>query len=168
MRNETHHETDGLQNTSGLARNLAAPSSCETPVARGWEDLRAAFVRASAATTWPCAFVADRAGTVARAECELMRVHCAEIACVLARAVTLLERNARHARVQAFQRRARAALAAARAAGACVPAAAECVVTAPAHAWPSKLRLARCAWDLAPSLEYESLCARLQADGTEA
>jgi hypothetical protein len=130
-------------------------------------ELRAAFARETANAPWPRATSADAAAALlVRAELDLLGVHQREIARILSRAVTWLERRAEGRRLAAFQKRAVGAVAAARQSGAWVPSAAERVAHARPTEWPSQLNLARSAFDLDPSAEHEALLARVQR-GTE-
>ena len=130
--------------------------------------LRAAFARENEKLPWPRTSGGDASGALLmRAELDLLGVHQREIARILSRAVTWLERRADGRRLAAFQKRAVGAVAAAREAGAWVPSAAERVAHARPAEWPSKQNLARSAFDLDPSAEHEALLARVHR-GTEA
>src|SRR6187551_1193600 len=121
--------------------------------------LRAAFARENEKLPWPRTSGGDAAGALLmRAELDLLGVHQREIARILSRAVTWLERRADGRRLAAFQKRA---------AGAVIAASeAERVAHARPAEWPSKQNLARSAFDLDPSAEHEALLARVQR-GTE-
>ncbi|MBL8858218.1 MAG: hypothetical protein JNL28_06935 [Planctomycetes bacterium] len=156
MRNETPNDSTAIQDTHVVDDDAILRDGTEL------QELRAAFVRASALRAWPNLSPAQAHGTIARAELELLRVHHAEIARLLSRAAVMLERGAQPPRLRAFQRRAAGTLAEARAAGARVPDVAERVVHAEAGAWPDRSQLARAAFELEPSREHELLCARFQ------
>jgi hypothetical protein len=126
-------------------------------------ELRAAFALESGRAPWPRAAGSDPAAALTRAELELLGIHQVEIARILSRAVTWLERRAEDRRLAAFQARAAGAVAAARAFGAWVPSAAERVAHARPAEWPSKQHLARSAFELDPSAENEALLERVAA-----
>jgi hypothetical protein len=129
--------------------------------------LRAAYARHASCAPWPRTKGVAADSTLSRAELELLGVHHCEIARVLSRAVKLLERRAGGAPIAAFQKRAAGAVAAARDAGAWVPSAASCVARLRPTDWPSKLDLARAAFELDPSAEHDALLRRMRG-GTEA
>lgn len=140
-------------------RNTASPAL---------QELRAAYALENASESWPRARPSSAQETLARAELELLGVHHAELARILARAVRWLERRTGGARLVAFQRRAAAAVAVARESGAFVPGVAERVAHRGLPEWPTKILLARTAFELDPTAEHGELVQRLRAAGGEA
>ncbi|MDZ4774574.1 MAG: hypothetical protein SGI72_15715 [Planctomycetota bacterium] len=136
--------------------------NCTSPSLR---DLRDAYVCWTRDGSWPHTLAHSATETLPRAELELLGVHHSEIARILRRAVQWLERRAGGARLVAFQRRAAGAVAAARDAGVWVPSVAERVAHRHPFEWPTKILLARTAFELDPTFEHEELVQRLQSAG---
>lgn len=142
----------------------------ENPILR---DLREAAARDETRLGWPLGWPrggaqGDAASFLARAELDLLGVHHAELARVLARAVRWLERRPTPERVRAFRRRASQTVEAARCTGAWIPSIVERVASSDPAEWPPAYLLARTAHDLDPNSAHAELLARPIAREPEA